>query len=254
MAGQDPLQDTNQPSMQGNSRSAGRVMIVEDHAMLAETLALGLSGSGFYTHIVDLDAAGGRDGAAPLIFEAVACRPDLVLLDLDLGAINGLDLVAQLRALGPAVLVITGCTDEERLAAALALGACGWVSKSEPFERLLEVSELAMLGGPLIPVSRRQELLEIGRAWLAETRDLESRLGRLTVREREVLAALGEGRSAQEIADGLVVSIGTVRTHIRAILSKLGVSTQLAAVAKAGHRIALGPAAPGTRAHGRPES
>lgn len=230
----------------GADLAARSILIVEDHALLAHTLLLGLAGRG-------LTARAARPGGAEAVIEqATYLRPVLVLLDLDLGGVDGLDLLPALRALGARVLVVTAERDESRLAAAIALGAYGWVSKTEPFERLLEAVEMILEGRPLLTRAGLQQLATTGRERLEEDRDLKDRMALLTAREHEVLRALEEGHSAQDIARQLVVSIGTVRSHIRAILTKLGVSTQLAAVAlarrvdRAGSPAAAGHHAPAT--------
>jgi len=217
----------------------GPILIVEDHEMLAQALALGLAGSSLIARVAEVSSPD------RVLSQAAGLRPSLVLLDLDLGAFDGLDLIQPLRGGGATVLVVSGCADESRLAEALVLGAKGWVSKSEPFEQLLAAAELALHDRPLLPAARQQELLQAGRERLASDRELRRRLASLTEREREVLAALSAGRSAQQIADQFVLSLGTVRSHIRAILTKLGVSTQLAAVAAARRDL------PGWRADGR---
>jgi len=161
-------------------------------------------------------------------------RPVLALVDVDLGGADGLELVPGLRGLGARVLVVSGYTDERRVATSMALGANGWVSKTDPFERLLEAAELVMRDGSLLLATRRAELAQAGQACVDAQRDLKRRVSELTAREREVLDALARGQAAQAIAEELFVSVGTVRTHIRGILTKLGVASQLAAVAKAG--------------------
>ncbi len=203
-----------------------RVLIIEDHALLAQALALVLSGDERDVQVADLNRTGG------LLVQAGNFRPDLVLLDLDLGREDGLELVSDLVAMGSTVLVMTGCAEESRLAAAVSLGAIGWVSKSEPFERLLEASEAAMRRRQFFSSLHHQQLVELGRRWLDRNREVASSIDRLTRREREILAAIRSGRTAQEIAEQLFVSVGTVRTHIQSVLLKLGVTSQLAAVAK----------------------
>lgn len=202
-----------------------RVLIVEDHRLLADALALGLGDRGLECRVAELVSA------AAVAAQALDWRPGLVLLDLDLGEIDGLDLVQGLRVAGAQVLVVTAVQDHARLAAAVALGACGWVAKNGPFEDLLQAAELAARDRPLVPPEHRRALAELGRRRLDEDRSLKERTGQLTSRELEVLEALAAGRTAAEIAAGFVVSLGTVRTHIRSILLKLGVSSQLAAVA-----------------------
>lgn len=230
-----PSRTTRRP---GPDLAARSILIVEDHALLAQTLVLGLTGRG-------LSVRASRPGGATAVIEqATYLRPVLVLLDLDLGGVDGLDLLPAFTALGARVLVVTAERDEARLAAAVALGADGWVSKVEPFERLLDVVELLLEGRPLLTPAGQQQLASTGRERLEVDRDLRARMSMLTAREHEVLAALEAGRTAQDIAREMVVSIGTVRSHIRAILTKLGVSNQLAAVALArrakplGHRVA----------------
>lgn len=200
------------------------VLIVEDHELLAQTLALGLCGRGFTCTVATVA------GPASIIEQAGRVRPSLVLLDLQLDGIDGIDLIPALRALGARVLVVSGCQDHPRLAAAIALGAAGWVSKTEPFERLLEAAEA--VGRRWHPHDPQDDLLELGNGWLQAHRELQADFAQLTARERQVLWRLSEGASAQEIAQVLSVSVGTVRTHIKATLSKLGVSSQLAAVAR----------------------
>lgn len=212
----------------------GLILIVEDHFLLAQTLSLGLTSKGLTAYVAHLGRPEGP------LEQAAELRPELVLLDLDLAGCDGLDLVPGLRALGARVLVVTGERELSRLAAAVALGALGWVSKDEPFERLLDDVERALGGRPLLGAAGLEELAATGRARLAEDRELRLRMARLTAREQEVLSALASGRSARDIAEQLVVSIGTVRTHIRQILLKLEVSTQLAAVALS-RRTAVSP-------------
>ena len=82
-------------------------------------------------------------------------------------------------------------------------------------------------------MAKHEELIRLGRERLEAERDLTERMSLLTRREREVLAALSGGKSAREIAKESFVSLGTVRNHIHAILAKFGVSTQVAAIARA---------------------
>ncbi len=206
-----------------------RILIVEDHAMLAEALALGLSTSGEALECTVADLAGPKS----VVEQARDLGPNLVLLDLDLGEYDGLDLVGDLRSGGARVLLVTGCHDEGRLAAALSLGTEGWVNKDERFELLIHQVLAVLAGRPLLPVAQQSELASLGREYLNDLRDRREHLGRLTPREREVLMALELGKSAQEIRAELFLSLATVRSHIRAILAKLDVTSQLAAVAVA---------------------
>lgn len=214
-----------QHDMEG--KSDGRILIVDDHAMMAQTLAMSLAARGFQCEIAGLSSA------ERIREEAAQFGADLVLLDLHLGSIDSLDLIPALRGTGAQVLVVSGSSDEPKLAAALALGTLGWVRKSEPFEQLLEAVVEALHGRTIFSSARHHELAAQGRERLIAERDTRARVSRLTPRERQVLVALSDGRSVQEIAEQQYVSVATVRSHVQAILTKLGVSNQLAAVALA---------------------
>lgn len=205
----------------------GRILIVEDHAMMAHTLAITLSAHGF-----ECEIAGLRD-ADQVREQAERFHPNLVLLDLHLGSIDSLELIPALRATGSHVLVVSGSNQEPRLVAALALGTLGWVHKAEPFEQLLAAVIEAIHGRTIFPSDLHDELAAEGREQLAAERETRSKVARLTPRERQVLVALSEGRTVPEIAQQQYVSVATVRSQVQAILTKLGVSNQLAAVALA---------------------
>jgi DNA-binding NarL/FixJ family response regulator len=205
-----------------------RVLVVEDHALLAQTLAAALRQDGLDVLCAEqLDRASVLDAAA-------AHRPDVALLDLVLDdETTTLSYIGPLRELGASVVVVTGQTDKVQLAECVEAGALGIVGKHEPFEHLVAaVHEVGDLQSLLTPAQRDDLLAELRRQ-RADTLDRLAPFERLSRREAEVLAALMEGRSAETIAADDFVSIATVRSQIRAVLSKLGVNSQLAAVALA---------------------
>jgi DNA-binding NarL/FixJ family response regulator len=205
-----------------------RLLIVEDHALLAQTLTVALGAEGFAIDVPPhLDRESVRAAAEQM-------RPTVVLLDLDLGMdVSGLSLIGPLRDTGAEVVVMTGTTDGAQLGECLEAGASGVFRKSQPFEQLVETIRIAAGHGPVTPAAARQELLrDLRDRRTADAARLEP-LARLTPRETEVLQLLTEGRSAEKIAAQLVVSLATVRTQIRSILIKLGVNSQLEAVALA---------------------
>ncbi|MEP7193830.1 MAG: response regulator transcription factor [Actinomycetota bacterium] len=204
------------------------VLIVEDHALLAQTL------------VVALNAEGCRAGVAELVSPEIllqqvrTLRPSVVLLDLDLGILgDGVALVSPLTALGARVLVVSGTTDRLRLAETVERGAVGFLSKLVPFEQLLKVVLEVVADRPVLSTAGRYELMaDLRSARAARSKDLAP-FKALTPRERAVLSALAQGQRAEVIAATAVVSEATIRSQIRAVLAKLGVNSQLEAVALA---------------------
>jgi DNA-binding NarL/FixJ family response regulator len=193
--------------------------------MLADAMERALGSRGLPCVVATLHSA------TSVLEQVVQVAPDLVLVDLDLGPIDGLDLIGPIRARGSRVLIVTGCEDHRRLAAAVATGAAGWVAKARPFEDVLEAVESTCRDRPLFAPLKRDELTTTGRHSIVIDGDIRNRISTLTPRELEVLDGLVRGDSAKDMADLFVVSLGTVRTHIQSVLIKLGVSSQLAAAA-----------------------
>lgn len=204
------------------------VLIVEDHALLAQTLVIALYAEGCRALVADLG------GAATLLQQVRAHRPGVVLLDLDLGDLgDGVELVQPLTELGARVLVVSGSTDRLRLAETVKLGAVGFLSKTVPFEQLLSTVLDVVAQRPVLSTTRRYELMaELRCARAASSKSLAP-FKALTPRERAVLAALAKGQRAETIAAAAFLSEATVRSQIRCVLAKLGVSSQLEAVALA---------------------
>jgi DNA-binding NarL/FixJ family response regulator len=197
--------------------TVGSVLVVDDHVLIRTALVMALESQGFDAHQVPTSSA------SVILAEARLHAPGLVLLDLDLAeGPNGADLVAPLRTLGWSVLVVTGSRDR---------GAVGWVSKTASFEELLAVALAAAAGEQVLAPVMRDELVRLHQRLRGRRREVASRLARLSTREREVLDQLAAGQGASAIASDATVSMYTVRAQIRAILAKLEVRTQLAAVA-----------------------
>lgn len=203
-------------------------MVVEDHGLLAQSLRLALTAEGMSVSVPPLDPV-------EILAMAERERPDVVLLDLDLGPLggDGSAFVEPLAVNGARVLVVTGGTDKVRLGGCLESGAHGVLSKQAPLDELLDQVRQAAAGKEILRDSDRQALLADLRATRAARRRELAPLESLTPREGHVLRALMDGQSATEIAAQAFVSEATVRTQIRGILTKLGVNSQLAAVALA---------------------
>ena len=209
------------------------VLVVDDHELVGTSLVLGLRSEGTAAH-----RCRPRGGPEQVLAAAAELSPGLVLLDLDLGRdaagrrIDGLPLVQPLIAAGWRVLILSGTSDHTRVGGALAAGALGWVSKSAPFPR--PAARRARSAGRPGDHAGRPAVGSWSRGTWPGRRSAASllaKLDRLTQREREVLARLADGQRAQAVADHFVVSLATVRTQIRAVLTKLEVGSQLEAVA-----------------------
>jgi DNA-binding NarL/FixJ family response regulator len=208
-----------------------RVLVVDDHALLAETLAGELRHAGCDVRVV------GAPNHATVLAAAEELRAEVVLLDLYLGRAVGtsVPLIAPLVGAGAEVVVLTGMTDEMMFATCVEAGASGVLSKSADLDCVLDAVVRAANHERVQPAGERAQLLERLRIARFEQRARLAPFERLTRRERSVLAALMTGRSAAEIAEDSFVSLATVRSQIRSILQKLDVTSQLAAVAAAHH-------------------
>ena len=208
-----------------------RLLIVEDHALLAESLAVALRLRDF----PDVDIC---DPSALDVESVLGCvdgvKPDVVLLDVFLGNFGvSLPLIRPIVERGVKVLILTATQDRVVLGRCLEEGASGVFDKSQAFDELLTWVVDAALGRTTMRPAARDELLADLDDHRRGTGALRASFDRLTDREREVLAAIIAGSNAEEIAANQHVAISTVRSHIRSILDKLGVNSQLAAVALA---------------------
>jgi two-component system, NarL family, nitrate/nitrite response regulator NarL len=211
--------------------SPTRIALVDDHALLAEALLLALSTEGFEVTSVPLTPH--RDQAA-LLSAILDREPQVVLLDLDLGpAGDGGQLIAPLSRAGCRVVVLTAWPDTARWGGCVANGALTVLTKSAPLRVIVEVIKRVAQGLPVMSRARRGELVNLWRTARTDQDERRSRLDRLTPREAQVLGELLQGKRVREVAQAAYVSEATVRTHVKSILAKLGVTSQLAAVALA---------------------
>jgi two-component system nitrate/nitrite response regulator NarL len=220
---------------------ATHVVVVDDHRLFGAALATALVAEGFSVTVPELtDLA----EISRLVLDDAA---DVILLDLDLGSVgSGEGLLGAFVGSGAAVLVVSGSTDEATIGRCLDRGAAGWMSKCAPFDELLESVRAVAAGGegprptrPLGAAPRPAAAAVSSFDWL-------------TARESAVLAMLMEGQSVARIAAACFVSEATVRTQVRAVLHKLGVNSQLEAVAlatRAGWSLTAATAAQRGRRH-----
>ena len=205
------------------------LLIVDGAELLAGTLVMALRQQGLEA----FTAPGSSAQAVVDLAESLA--PVLVLLDLDLRPTlgDGLHLISPLIEAGGRVVVVTAVTDRARLGAALEAGAIGLFSKTGGFEQLLQTVRRAAEGAPLLSDEERAGLLDELRRRQREERERLAPFVALSPREQAVLAALVAGEAAGTIADRSCVSLATVRSQIRSVLRKLGVTSQRAAASLA---------------------
>ncbi len=228
---------TIRPQPGGRSGSPIAVLVVEDHEMVGRSVAAALRVEGMVTALV-AGSQGVRARAlaalAALAAAEAAATSRLVLLDLDLGdGPPGEDLIGPLGEAGGQVIVLTGTDDPRRLATAVERGAVAIVSKAASFGALVEVlGRVARTGTGFGPGERQ--------GWMAARRQLREERARrlspfaeLTAGEADVLRGLAQGRDLAEVARSRQARVGTVRSQVHAILSKVGVHTQQQAIALA---------------------
>jgi len=157
-------------------------------------------------------------------------KPDLVLMDIDMPGLNGLEGLKQVNKHFPQlpVLMLTSFDDEEKVFRALRNGARGYLLKSMPPQKILQAIEDAYDGA--VPMS--DPIANKVLSFFRQPSKAESNY-QLTDREQDVLKLLVEGKSYQQTADELVISYETVRTHVKHLYQKLEVATLAEAVVKA---------------------
>lgn len=223
-----------------------RVALVEDHALLAEALLLSLPPSRFEVEIVPLTPP--PPSRTALIGAICGFQPDVVLLDLDLGPLgDGHQLIRPLTQAGCRVVVLTGWRKTTRWGSCLHEGALTVLPKSAPLERIVDTLDRVTAGLLAIPRQDREEMISRWRAERSSDDAHRQRLDRLTQREAFVLQELIGGKRVAQVAREAYLSEATVRTHVKSILAKLEVSSQLAAVALARNTDWHAPAETGSR-------
>ena len=208
--------------------SVATILIVDDHPLTREALAALLEQNGF-------EVAGQAADGETAVRQAGELGPDLILLDLSMPGMNGLEALPQLRAAAPAaeVVVLTASGTEENLLGAIRGGAAGYLLKSEPPERIVEFLRGVARGEAALSGSVARRLLETVRETGGrETGIPDSIAAALTAREVEILLLLDDRLETDEIAKRLFISEHTVRSHVKSILRKLDVSSRRDAVEK----------------------
>ena len=215
-------------------RQPVRVVIADDHQVVREGLQMILAESD--GEIVVVGEASDGDEAVRVATEV---QPDVVLMDLSMPRVDGLEATRRLREAGvPArVLILTSFADGEGVRDAVRAGVTGYLMKDVLKSELLAAIRLAADGVPTLHPRAQQHLMR----GIAEP-ETPSPFGTLTPRERDVLALIAQGESNKRIAAALNLSIGTVKGYVSAIFEKLGVQDRTqAALLVAKHKGASPP-------------
>jgi DNA-binding NarL/FixJ family response regulator len=202
-----------------------RVFVVDDHPVFRDGL-VALLGS-----VEDLDVVGAA-GDGPEAIEAMSdgCA-DVVLMDLNLPTMSGIEATARLAALPdpPAVLAVTMVDDDDTVLAAMRAGARGYVLKGSVGAEIVAAVRTVAAGGAVFGAGVATQVLALASPGGGAGREDDG----LTEREREVLALLAEGANNAQIARALGVSLKTVQNYVSRILDKLQVSDRTQAALKA---------------------
>jgi DNA-binding NarL/FixJ family response regulator len=202
-----------------------RIVVVDDHELFRSGLAKMLSDRG-------ADVVGTAASGEAALAVAARAHPDVVLMDLSLRGMSGIEATSRLAKTHPeiAVVVLTVMTDEADLIDAILAGASGYLLKDASLDDIIAGVESAARGESIIAPQLAGKLL----------RRIRSRRGeiggprpRLTTREREVLELMIDGRDNAAIAQTLLISQSTVKHHVAAILDKLGVDNRVQAAVRA---------------------
>jgi DNA-binding NarL/FixJ family response regulator len=198
-----------------------RILIADDHPVVRDGLAAMLGTQPDF--VVVAMATNGQEA----VRLAAELKPDVVLLDLEMPELDGVEALTRMRTASPAVraLVFTAFDTDERILGAVRAGAQGYFLKGSPRDELFRAVRIVSQGGSLLqPVVATKLLQRMATPSGAEPP------AALTGREGQVLRLLAQGRANKEIAAELVISERTVKFHVSSILSKLGASNRTEAV------------------------
>ena len=230
-----------------------RIVLVDDHPIVREGLHALLETQTDFQIIAE--CANGEETLQ--IVETL--QPDLILLDLEMPVLDGVETIRRLRNLplsqDPRIIVFTAFDDDDRIIHAIQAGANGYLLKDAPREEIFKAIRITSTGGSILQPIVASKLL---RHWSIQSKDTPQQeqgeshiqnspstlpdgpadvlIEELTEREREVLGLLAQGMPNKEIASHLIISERTVKFHVSSIMSKLGATNRTEAVARAAQR------------------
>lgn len=202
-----------------------RLLVVDDVPLFRAGLTSALREAGF-------DVVGEADDAESAVAAAERLRPDVVLLDVLMPGVSGIEVVEKIRAVSPEsrVVLLTASESEEDLLAGIRAGARGYLVKDLPFDQLVSAVQAVGEDGAVISPQMAGKLFDATGELLRHQELRRSRKPSLTGRELEVLQLVARGHTSRQIGELLYISENTVKNHIRNILDKLGLHSRNEAV------------------------
>jgi DNA-binding NarL/FixJ family response regulator len=205
--------------------TAIKVLLVDDDPLVRAGLSFMLGGS------PDIEIVGEAADGAEVEALVTRTRPDVVLMDIRMPAVDGLTATERLRRRedAPQVVVLTTFHADEQVLRALRAGAAGFVLKDTPPAAIVDAVRKVAAGDPVLSPTVTRQLMAHAAGTAADTRRTRARerIALLNDREREVAVAVGRGLANAEIAASLFMSVPTVKTHVSRILAKLGLNNRV---------------------------
>jgi len=196
-----------------------QVLVVDDHVVVREGLcALLIPRNG-------MEVVGEAVDGAEAVEKARILKPDVILMDLNLPVMSGLEAITEIIRENPEarILVLTSFDDESNISAAIEAGALGYLSKNSSTHEMFHAIQGVAMGSLSVSPGVTRTIIQHLRK---PDPPFKSNVAALTERELDVLRALGQGLSNQEIAEKLNIEVTTVRSHISRILNKLGLDNR----------------------------
>ncbi|MDB5024223.1 MAG: DNA-binding response regulator [Mucilaginibacter sp.] len=202
-----------------------KVAVFEDNKMLRESLQQ------LINNAESMSCTGAFPDANKLLHNMHLANPDVVMMDINMPGISGIEAVQMIKAKFPHVHILmqTVFDDNDKIFAAICAGASGYMLKKTFPQKMIEAIRETYLGGAPMTASVAVKVLQMFRLQIAEKTEFID----LSEREKEILALLVKGKSYKAVAAECFISIDTVSTHVRHIYEKLHVHSKSEAVAKA---------------------